>query len=164
MSNRSSSRLRVEWQVVTHAPVSFGIALLTVSLLIGGGLYWHFHTKLILQTDKIVSQREENDRLRHEITRLVKTNALNDAPLNETPDPKKDRPDPCRAPIHNSVDTTVRPSFGQMRPSLFNRSAANLTIYDQLATVNAMGRGVVLGRIPILGEKGVGSLCLRTLL
>jgi hypothetical protein len=45
-----------------------------------------------------------------------------------------------------------------MRPSLFNRSAANLSIYDQLATVNAMGRGVVLGRIPILGEKGVGRV------
>jgi len=112
MSNRSSSRLRVEWQVVTQAPVSFGIAVLTVCLLIGGGLYWHFHTKLILQADKIASQREANDRLRHEITRMVKMNALNDAPLNESSDPKKDRPDPCRAPLHNSVDTTPPPSFG----------------------------------------------------
>jgi hypothetical protein len=49
-------------------------------------------------------------------------------------------------------------ALAMMRPSLFNRSAANLSIYDQLATVNAMGRGVVLGRIPILGEKGVGRV------
>ncbi len=112
MNSDVSSRLRVEWQVVTHAPVSFGIALLTVCLLIGGGLYWHFHAKLILQTEKIASQREANDRLRHEITRMVKMNALNDAPLNENSDPKKDRPDPCRAPLHNSVDTTTPPSLG----------------------------------------------------
>jgi hypothetical protein len=88
-SNGADSRLRVEWQVVKQAPVSFGIALLMLSFLIGGGLYWHFHTKLELKTDKIAFLREENDRLRNEIKRLVKINTLQGAPLEEIPDTKK---------------------------------------------------------------------------
>ncbi|UVT17310.1 MAG: hypothetical protein H8K04_07145 [Nitrospira sp.] len=88
-TNESDSKLRVEWQVVKHAPASFGITLLTVCSLIGGGLYWHFHAKLVLQTDKIAFLREENDRLRNEIERLVKINTLQGAALKEIPDTKK---------------------------------------------------------------------------
>ena len=88
-TNRSDSKLRVEWQVVKHAPVSFGIVLLTACLLIGGGFYWHFHTKLDLQTDKIAFLTEENDRLRNEIKRLVKINTLQETALKEIPDTKK---------------------------------------------------------------------------
>lgn len=88
-NNGSGSRLSLEWQVVKQAPVSFGIAVLTGCLLIGGALYWHFHTKLELQTDKIAFLREENDRLRNEIQRLVRMNTLQNAPLKEIPDTGK---------------------------------------------------------------------------
>ena len=79
-NNGSDSKLRLEWQVLRQAPVSFGIALLAICLPIGGGLYWHFHSKLELQSDKIAFLREENDRLRNEIQRLVKLNTLQNAP------------------------------------------------------------------------------------
>lgn len=88
-NNGSGSKLGVEWQVVKQTPVSFGLALLTGCLFIGGALYWHFHTKLELQADKIAFLREENDRLRNEIQRLVKLNTLQNAPLKEIPDTKK---------------------------------------------------------------------------
>lgn len=93
MNNSGSDpRWRVEWQVVMQAPLSFGFCVVILSLLIGAGLYWKFHTNLELKTDKIAFLREENDRLRHEITRMVEANALRDAPLHETPNPNKKNP------------------------------------------------------------------------
>ena len=83
----------VEWQVVLQAPLSFGISLLTLSLLIGGVQYGLYHSNLELKTEKIASLREENDRLRNEINRLVKINALQEAPLGKTPETNKEHHD-----------------------------------------------------------------------
>ncbi len=90
---------QVEWQVVLQAPLSFGISLLTLSLLIGGVQYGLYHSNLALKTDRIASLREENDRLRHEIKRLVKLNALQEAPLKEIPDTNKKCPEACQSSV-----------------------------------------------------------------
>jgi hypothetical protein len=89
---------QVEWQVVSQAPLSFGISLFTLSLLIGGVQYGLYHSNLELKTDRVASLREENDRLRNEIRRLVKLNALEESPLKEPPDTNKECPDACESP------------------------------------------------------------------
>lgn len=90
---------QIEWQVVSQAPLSFGISLLTLSLLIGGVQYGLYHSNLKQKTDRIASLREENDRLKYEIKRLVKLNALQEAPLKEPPDKNKECPEACQSSI-----------------------------------------------------------------
>lgn len=100
MGNKSDFWLWGEWHAVKQAPLLFGISVLTLSLLIGGVLYGHFHTNLELRADRIVSLREENDRLRNEIKRLVKLNAIQDTPSKEPPDTNKECPDFCQSSPH----------------------------------------------------------------
>lgn len=111
--NGSNPWWRVEWQVLTQAPLSFGFCVVILSLLIGAGFYWKFHTNLELKADKIAFLREENDRLRHEITRMVEANVLRDAPLHEAPDPNKKSPDACRSSLHNPTATMKRLGVGR---------------------------------------------------
>lgn len=92
---------QIEWQVVSQAPLSFGISLLVLAVLIGGVQYGLYHSNLELKTERIASLREENDRLRHEINRLVKLNALQEAPLKEIPDTNKECPDACQAAVQS---------------------------------------------------------------
>lgn len=94
---RNSKWWQIEWHVVSQAPLSFAISLLTLSLLIGGVQYGLYHSNLELKTDRIAFLREENDRLRNEIKRLVKLNALQEAPVKELPDTNKACPDACQS-------------------------------------------------------------------
>ena len=90
---------QIEWQVASQAPLSFGLSLLILSLLIGGVQYGLYHSNLELKTDRIASLREENDRLRDEIKRLVKLNSLQEVPSKENPDTNKACPQACQSSV-----------------------------------------------------------------